>query len=58
MQSLLDKLNKTNEDQVIGVDIYWKRYLLCHTTNNLSCNDAVLCILCTVLINFANVSAL
>ena len=25
---LLGKLNKTNEDQVIGVNIYWKRYPL------------------------------
>ena len=30
VQSLLDKLNKTNEDWVIGVNIYWKRYPLHH----------------------------
>ena len=23
---LLGKLNKTNEDRIIGVNIYWKRY--------------------------------
>ena len=27
---LLGKLNKTNEDQVIDVNIYWKRYPLCY----------------------------
>ena len=29
-QSLLDNLNKTNKDRVIGVNIYWKRYPICH----------------------------
>ena len=34
MLFLLGKLNKTNEDQIIAVNIYWKRYPLCYINFN------------------------